>query len=575
MADIHEINLPNPVNNRSAYEQVAEDDQTQALVAVKDFSFTYPDSRQPVIGKTNFSLYPGQVTLLLGRSGSGKTTLLRNLKPILAPQGKKSGRIIFLGRDMEELSPQETVAEIGFLFQNPEAQIVMETVYEELAFGLENIGLPAGEIQTRIADTVSFCGVEHLLDRRTADLSGGQKQLVNLCAILCLRPKLLLLDEPFSQLDPESVRRVVEILERLRRETSVAILMSEQRLEGVWSLADQVIRIEQGTISFVGSPRDFIAFGREQQDDFGLPLISKIFAKSGKELYHLPLTVQEGKSLLNAWGKSAIAAEAAHFLPVEREQLGEPVYRGKEISFAYPGEKKVLLKQISLTLHQGERLVICGGNGAGKTTLLRTMAGILKPLQGKWQLSKKGGAVSYLSQVCQHHFRYDTPHEEFLALDKGYRENENFLTIIKELGIDSFLEEDIYMLSAGQQQRVALAMVLAKPAAVYLLDEPTRGLDEENKEALIGILRGKANSGVIFATHDLEFAAAVGTSFTTLCHGTLTEVRSGADFFMDRYWQTTIGAKLFPAYAKQYGWYCAENMPKNWTDLLTDEKESG
>lgn len=564
MADLYQMNHGSGVG----YFLDEEPAITSAVLTVEDFSFTYAEEKQPALTGIDFTLCSGQVTLLLGKSGSGKTTLLRNLKPVLAPQGEKSGMITFAGRPLAQLSPLEAVADIGFLFQNPDAQMVMETVYGELAFGLENMGLPAEEIQIRIGDTVSFCGIEHLLEKKTAELSGGQKQLVNLCAILCFRPKLLLLDEPLSQLDPESARRVVEILARLRRETSVAILMSEQRLEDIWSLADQVIKIDRGNLSFIGSPRDFIAFGREQQDDFGLPLVSKIFAKSGKELYHLPLTVQEGQSLLSVWGwddKEIMPAQSiAEQKDLAAAQPGSLLLRGREVSFAYPEEKKVLLKQISLALHQGERLVVCGSNGAGKTTLLGTMAGLIKPLQGKWQLAEKGAGISYLSQASQYHFRYDTPHQEFLAIDKNYQEKEDFLAIVKRLGIDSFLEKDLYTLSVGQQQRVALAMTLARSAAVYLLDEPTRGLDEEIKEALIALLREKSHSGVILATHDLEFAAAVGTGFTTFCHGRLTGVQSGADFFTSRYWQTTVGARLFGDWAKKLGWYNADNIPENW-----------
>ncbi|MCI8336574.1 MAG: ATP-binding cassette domain-containing protein [Peptococcaceae bacterium] len=562
MAELHQI------DNTSQDAPLRDDEITAGatILTAQGLSFSYIEASCPVLSQADFTLNPGQVTLLLGRSGSGKTTLLRCLKPILRPQGEMAGQLSFLGKDMDKLSSQEAVAEIGFLFQNPEAQLVMDTVYKELAFGLENLGLPAVEIQARIADTVSFCGMEHLLSRKTADLSGGQKQLVNLCALLCFRPKLLLLDEPFSQLDPESTWRVVEILQRLRRETAVAILISEQRLEDLWSLADQVIKIDQGKISFVGSPRDFVNFSWRQQDDFGLPLVSKIFAKSGQDLSHLPLTVPEGKSLLAAWEITALINTDGKepVVSLSEKKLGPIVFQGREISFAYPGGRDIILRQISLQAHQGERLVICGSNGAGKTTLLKTMAGILKPLQGKWQLQGKADGISYLSQTSQYHFRYDTPHQEFLVLDPHYQENAEYRQILEQLGVAAFLQEDLYTLSAGQQQRVALCMALARPAAVYILDEPTRGLDEENKAALKEILCGKKDSALILATHDLEFAAAVGTSFTTLCHGALSKVQSGADFFLGRYWQTTVGGKLFGELARECGWYNGDNIPESW-----------
>ena len=542
-----------------------EHDQQNRVLGVKDFSFTYEGASSPVIRGADFTLKRGQVSLVLGKNGSGKTTLLRNLKPILAPQGEKQGDISFCGKDFGALTAEEAVGDIGFLFQNPDGQIIMETVYEELAFGLENLGFSAEEIHAVISDTVSFCGIEHLLAAKTADLSGGQRQLVNLCALLCLRPKLLLLDEPFSQLDPENARRIIEILERLRRETGVAILLSEQRLEGVWDFADQVIYLEEGQTSFVGDPREFTAYALERGYIFALPAVSEIFARSGKELYHLPLSVSEGQALIAAWGREEKKQEQNAPSPVQ-DPLGKEMFRGKEVSFAYSGEKKILLKQISLSLHQGELLVVCGSNGAGKTTLLKTMAGLIRPLQGKWVLAEQGGGISYLAQTCQYHFRYDTPHQEFLAIDKDYQAKKDFMDMVKALGVDPFLDEDIYTLSAGQQQRLALVMTLAKEAAVYLLDEPTRGLGGENKRALADILRRKRERGVILATHDLEFAAVVGTIFTTLCHGGLTPLQKGADFFTRRYWQTTVGAKLFPVRARTKGWYNKENIPENWAE---------
>lgn len=547
------------------YRVESIDDEKDRVLQVKEFSFTYEGTPSPAIQKADFILKGGQVSLLLGKSGSGKTTLLRNLKPILAPQGEKTGTISFCGKDLKDLTGSKAVGDIGFLFQNPDGQTVMETVYAELAFGLENLGFSEPQIHTVVSDTVSFCGIEYLLERKIADLSGGQRQLVNLCALLCLRPKLLLLDEPFSQLDPENVRRIIEILQRLRRETGVAILLSEQRLEDVWTIADQVIYLEEGQTSFVGDPREFTAYAREKGHIYALPSVSRVFARSGKDLYHLPLSLSEGQALIAAWGENEKEEEQGAPALAENS-FGKEVFRGEEISFAYANEKKIVLKQISLTLHGGERLVVCGSNGAGKTTLLKTMAGLIRPLQGKWQLAERDAGISYLSQTCQYHFRYDTPHQEFLAIDKDYQAKEDFMDIVKTLGVDSFLAEDIYTLSAGQQQRVALVMTLAKKAAVYILDEPTRGLDEENKRALADILRRKRESGVILATHDLEFAAVVGTSFATLCHGRLGRVRQGGDFFTERYWQTAVGAKLFPGRARTAGWYSQRNIPNHWAE---------
>lgn len=543
------------------------------LLAVEDFSFAYAQ-QPPVITQAEFSLYPGQISLLLGRSGSGKTTLLKNLKPILAPRGQAKGQILFGGKPLASLSPEEGVCAIGFVFQDPNAQLVMDTVYEELAFGLENLGLEWDAIKERIADTVSFCGIEHLLAAKTADLSGGQKQLVNLCAVLCFRPQVLLLDEPFSQLDPESARRVLEILQRTARETGAALLLSEQRLDRLWHCVDQVIYLEQGKTAFTGSARDFAAFGLETGKLFGLPPVSKIFAQSGREFYALPLSLGEGRSLLAAWqllpGDKQREGSASALVPTKGDSWGENpvVFFGKEVSFGYAQSKKIIFKQLSLSLRQGQRLILCGGNGAGKTTLLHTMAGILKPLQGKWQVLGQGGGVGFLSQTPQHHFGYDTPHQEFLHIDKNYQENREFMAIIRKLGLTPLLEEELYTLSYGQQQRVALAMALAPARDIYLLDEPTKGLDEENKQALGEILQQKTASAVLMATHDLEFAAAFGNSFTTLCDGSLTGIKPKEQFFGERYWQTTDAAKLFAGIKGAEGWHSLAEIPKNWYEAL-------
>lgn len=545
-------------------EQLAGSTEDGPVLTVKGFSFTYDGAASPAVAQADFTLVGGQISLLIGRSGSGKTTLLRSLKPPLAPHGKRFGEISFFGRDMAALSSVEGVADIGYLFQNPDSQILMETVYEELAFGLENLGLSQEEIRMVIGDTASFCGIDHLLDARTDKLSGGERQLVNLCALLCFRPKLLLLDEPFAQLDPENVRRILAVLRRLTVETGVAVLLSEQRLEEVWSLAEQVIYLEEGHTAFVGGVRDFLSFSREQAESFGLPGVSRLFARSGKDLYHLPLSFAEGQSLFAAWGGEAAICRQQLHAPEQESCLPQSVFSGKDISFAYPQKGNIVLKQISLAVHRGERLVICGSNGAGKTTLLTTMAGILKPLQGNWQVRDKNMGIGYLSQVVQNHFRYDTPHEEFYAIEKGYRENQAFWEIIQRLGVDRLLRQDIYTLSVGQQQRVALVMTLARSAALYLLDEPTRGLDEKVKQALGEILQGKVDSGVVFATHDLEFAADFGNRFAALCCGRLSSPQDGAAFFTGRHWQTTAGAKLFPGLSREYGWYAMAQIPDGW-----------
>lgn len=541
------------------------------MIEAKAFSFTYPGAADATLQQVSFTLQPGQISLLLGPSGSGKTTLLRQLKPVIAPKGDKGGCLFYAGREIDTLFPLEVVSQIGFVFQQPEAQLVMETVYEELAFGLENLALPAEEIQEIIADTVNFCGIEHLLDQKTASLSGGQKQLVNLCAVLCLRPQVLLLDEPFSQLDPESVLRMLQLLQRLRTEMGVTILISEQRLEQLWSWVDQVLFLTQGKIAFIGSPRDFVAYQQQQTCPFALPAISQIFAKSGEALYALPLSLAEGRSLLSAWQIPPQTESCS------AEKLGEwadkPwLLKGKDVSFAYANSPKIVLQHISLTLHAGERLVLCGSNGAGKTTLLHTIAGVVKPRQGKWQKKEKDTTIAFLAQQAQHHFLYDTPHDEFAARNPRYQQDAAFMEILEKLEILPFLHRDIYTLSVGQQQRVALAMVLGVPADVYVLDEPTKGLDDRNKQALGEILQQKTASAVMMASHDLEFAAAFGNGFTTLCHGKLTPVQPPQVFFHWRYWQTTVTAKLFAGFAP---WYSADQVPENWHALLKAKEDKG
>lgn len=514
------------------------------VMEVKNFSFTYPGEEKKVLDTVEFQIETGQFVLLCGCSGCGKTTLLRNMKEQIAPEGKKEGKITHL--------PAE---DAGFVFQNPENQIVTDTVRHELAFGLENMGLAPHVIRQRVAETALFLGIDEWIDRSVHEISGGEKQLLNLAAVIAMRPKILLLDEPTSQLDPVARKNFLEILVRVNRELGIAVCLTEHNLEEVLALADRVLYMEEGSIAYDGTPEAFAGYAGEKSIMYEKALPASV------RLYHawetqnadrenvpkeekMPLTVRDGMR----WAaKHAGEMRYAEKVREEEKEPGALCLRTEGIWFQYQKNMPFVLKGLNVTVNRGEIHMILGGNGSGKTTLLSVLSKRCFAQRGKIRLGagadgkKKMPVIGLLPQNPKAMFLYDTVAEELTDVwhEKMEEAAERFY-------LQHVLRQHPYDLSGGEQQRLALALVLAGEPELLLLDEPTKGLDPFLKEELGRLLAEYAAEGiaVVCVTHDVEFAARNAERCSILFEGEILASLDMRSFFKENAFFTTDTARI-------------------------------
>jgi energy-coupling factor transport system ATP-binding protein len=506
-----------------------------AYIELNNISFTYPDASQPAIRNLSLQIEKGQFVVLFGSSGSGKSTLLRLLKKEIQPHGHLSGTIHVNGRPLQEKN------EIGFVFQDPENQVVADDVLHEIVFGLENLGLSTNEMRSRVAEMVHFFGVESLLLRKTHELSGGKKQQINLASVLLMQPDILLLDEPTAQLDPVSSRELLDMLIRLNDEFGMTIILAEHRLEEVFTVADKIIMMEKGTILIEGDPRDALEKVWNSPNKAYVPSIpSLFFQKNGRG--SVPLTVKEGKK----WIRNGINLEKEKKTQVSFE---EECMKAKNIFFRYEKKSDFILNKLDFSLHKGEFYALLGGNGSGKSTLLKIVGGMLKPEHGKIHFEKKNSkrdqTIGYLPQNPKLFFIQDTVGKEIQdTIEKWGGEAEHLL---EELGITRLVNCHPYDLSGGELQKTALACLLLRKPEILLLDEPTKGLDPISKENLAKILNRLNADGVtiLMSTHDIEFAAQYASKCGMMFQGKITSEDHPENFFKGNFFYTTMTQRLF------------------------------
>jgi len=505
-------------------------------ITLRDLSFSYPGQTGRALSGVTLTVGAGEFVVLCGASGGGKTTLLRLLKPSVAPHGAREGEILFFGAPVDALDRRRESAELGLVRQSPDDQLVTDKVWHELAFGLESLGCDTGTIRRRVAETASFFGLGPLFRRKTAELSGGQKQLVNLAAVMTLRPRVLLLDEPTAQLDPLAVGEFLRTLARLSRELGVTVLLSEQRLEEALPLADRALVLERGRLIFDGPPRAAAATLRAAGSAMrlALPASARLWAAVGEEGV-CPLTVREGQDFLSSYAK---AHPLAPLPPApERVRGGEPVLAASNLSFAFDARIEVL-RDLSFNVCKGEILAVLGANGSGKTTLLRLLAGALTPAAGRVE---RRGRVALLPQEPQLLFTAASVGEELAAADAGAVSRVRALC-----GLAPLWTRHPYDLSGGEQQRLALAKLLLHRPDVLLLDEPTKGMDAAFKRRFAALLETLSREGtaVVLVSHDVAFCARAAHRCALLFDGALVASGPPRRFFSDNAFYTTAARRV-------------------------------
>mgnify|MGYP000015623478 FL=1 len=542
-----------------------------ALLEVKNLSFTYPrqpkdtTEPKPALSDVSLEIRKGEFMVLCGASGCGKSTLLRLLKRELAPEGEKSGEIIFCGKEQSTLSEREAACEIGYVLQNPENQIVTDKVWHELAFGLENMGVPTPVIRRRVAEMACFFGIDDWFRKKTTELSGGQKQLLNLASILSMQPKLLILDEPTSQLDPIAASDFIHTLSKINKELGLTILLTEHRLEEVFPLADRVAVMDQGKLLFVESPRqaghELKKFDPNHRMLLGLPSAVRIYQGLDAEDVTCPLTVRDGRNFIEENYNNTITRLERE--PEKKEEKDRPIaMRMKDICFRYEKEEPDVLDHVALTLYEGEVVSLLGGNGAGKTTLLSVISGTNRPYYGKIEvfgkrLQKYRGKELYIRKLAslpqnpQTVFLKMTVREDYEELAKvlGCKKSEledKIQAVAQQLEITHLLDRHPYDLSGGEQQRAAIGKVLLLEPRLLLLDEPTKGIDAWSKRQLGNLLKDLRRQGitVLMVTHDVEFAAEVSDRCGLFFDHEITSVDTPEEFFCNNNYYTTAANRI-------------------------------
>lgn len=557
-------------------EKIMLMEENMELIRFNDFSFEYSDNEK-IFSKLNLTVNRGDFVLFCGPSGCGKTTLLMNLKNEIKPIGNEEGIIYYDGENIRQLSKEKSARDIGFLFQNPENQFVCDTVIQEISFSLENMGIPTEEIRTRIAEISTFFSLDKLLYKKVDELSGGQKQLVNLCSLLVLKPKILLLDEPTSQLDPIASYDFLSILRRLNEEFSITILMTEHRINNVFPFIDKAVFIEEGVIAYNNHPREICL------ETCNNPIFSNYLPSTAlihflfKEYYSfsqdriVPLSIREGLNDMYEMNQEMLNNSKNTFYDeykllnekiLNEKKSGAKIDKNKAIFkcenlwFGY-NKNQVIIKGVSFEIKEGEFISILGGNGTGKSTLLQLLVKILKPIKGKVKHDKKI-KLGYVHQNPMIHFRFETVEEELnteaseinsenkeIIMDKKEKKD-----LIEFFEIENLLKKHPYDCSGGEQQKIAIVKSLLRKPDILFLDEPTKGLDPIFKKNLGDKFQKLQKNGlsIVMVTHDIDFAADYSSRSFLIFDGKIQVDTTPKDMFYNNNFYTTFVNRMVKNY---------------------------
>jgi energy-coupling factor transport system ATP-binding protein len=533
------------------------------MIRFEHVTFTYPNTDRPALDNISLHLPDGEFALVVGPSGSGKSTLLRCVNG-LTPHfsgGVISGRVIVNGLDPVEASPKVMSRHVGFVFQTPEAQFVMDRVEDELAFALENAAMPPQEMRIRVEEVLDLLDLAPLRERQLDTLSGGERQRVAIAAALAFRPQILALDEPTSQLDPKSAEDVLQALVRLNTDLGLTILLAEHRLERVLPFVDQLIYLPGNGSGLVqGSPAEVLL-----RIDLTPPLVQVAQKLSWSPL---PLTIKEGRRHSLRWLDGRTISPKSN--PVSLAS-GQPYIRSEGVQVAFKGQ--TVVQEVNLQVWPGEIVALMGRNGAGKTTLLKTLVGLVRPKQGRIVVAGQNVTGRNVADICRN-VGYlpqnpgallfaDTVREELAITlrNHGLRPENAPVdpeTLLAELGLAGKADDYPRDLSVGEQQRVALAAVMVTRPGALLLDEPTRGLDYRAKQRLVDLLQNRRREGaaIVLVTHDVELAATAADRVVLMSQGEVIANGSPAKVLGSSPLFAPQVARLFPG----TGWLTIDDV---------------
>lgn len=551
------------------------------ILEIRDFSFSYPDQEKRALTEISLDIKEGTLNVICGRSGCGKSTLLRQMKSVLAPHGERKGMIFYKGKPLAELDHRTQSKEIGFVMQNPDNQIVTDKVWHELAFGLESLGYDNATIRLRVAEMASYFGIHSWFYREVKELSGGQKQLLNLAAIMAMHPSLLILDEPTSQLDPIAASDFLETVKKINRDIGTTVIITEHRLQDIIPFADKVFVMDQGKLITEGTPGEIgLELKRREHGMFlSMPVPMQIFASVDSDLA-CPLTVSDGRMWMQEYlnfhpevirGTEIREAQAEETKnrKQEKNKKEKPAIEVKEVWFRYEKESADVIRDLSFQVKKGEFYAVVGGNGTGKSTTLSLLCRIRAPYRGKIVLDGQdirkfsdrelyNGYLGVLPQNPQSLFLKKTVLEDLYSVIGGKKEKtspEYPINMKKEKAIEGIvslthleglLERHPYDLSGGEQQRLALAKVLLLRPKILLMDEPTKGMDAEYKEELGEILKKLQQHGItiFMISHDVEFVAEYADRVGLFFEGNIVTNKETREFFAGNSFYTTAANRM-------------------------------
>lgn len=524
-----------------------------AQFTIQNLTFSYPAApERPVLSGVSLTVEKGEYIALCGKSGSGKTTLLRHLKTVLTPYGTRSGEVQFNGVPLSQVDSHTQSAKIGYVMQNPDAQIVTDKVWHELAFGLESLGCDSKTMRLRVAEMASYFGIQDWFHRDTAELSGGQKQLLNLASIMAMQPEVLILDEPTSQLDPIAAADFLATVRKINRELGTTVLITEHRLEDIFHTADRCVVMDSGRIIANDAPKTVgqQLFSLHSDMCAAMPTPVRVYYGCGCS-GEAPITVREGRTWLE---RRYAGKEVTARLPEEPafDAGKSPFLSVKEVWYRYEKDTPDVLRGVSFDVPAGCLYALMGGNGTGKSTTLKSLCGICKPYRGKILLD--GQPIGKIKDLFRHNlsllpqdpeslFTKATVAEELREMSADEQRVAETAELCEVTGL---LERHPYDLSGGEQQRVALAKVLLTQPRLLLLDEPTKGLDNFFKQKLLDILHHLKARGVtiVMVSHDVEFCAAAADYVGLFFDGQLLTANTPRRFFAANSFYTTAANRM-------------------------------
>ena len=528
---------------------------------IENLTFYYPTYKEkPSLNKVNLNIEKGEYITICGRSGSGKTTLLKHLKTVMTPYGEGTGKVFFEGKNINDVDLREQSTKIGYVMQNPDNQIVTDKVWHELAFGLESLGINQKEIRLKVSEMASYFGIQSWFHKKVNELSGGQKQLLNLASIMAMQPSVLILDEPTSQLDPIAASDFLNTIRKINLELGITIIITEHRLEDIFHVSDRVIVMDKGMIIANDSPRNIEKFLRIENNQMFVSMPSPMQIYYGVEgIGECPLTVREGRSWLSKEFDNKEITVTSIVENEEKEITGDIVLELKEVWFRYEKNSPDVLRNLSFQVPKESIFAIVGGNGTGKSTTLKSICNVLKPYRGKIFINGRKiekyktedlfkENLAMLPQEPQSLFIKKTVKEDLLEmLSRKERLDESKIMEVSEIcEITDLLDRHPYDLSGGEQQRAALAKILLTSPKILLLDEATKGMDNFFKIKFAEIMNKLKKRGVtiIMVSHDIEFCAKYADYVSMFFDGSIITTNTAHKFFSKNNFYTTAANRM-------------------------------